>query len=404
MSKPPVVRPDPDPRGPDFDNPTPTQEHIDAAKLAIAEPLGVAPIVDVPASPANYTPTRLGYKVQGVIIHTMVGTLGATDGTFANPARQASAHYGVACDGSVIHRYVAESNIAWHCGRYYTDATDPLANVNTIGIEHCDNGDAFAPRSDAEYQCSGDLVRDICKRYGIPIDRVHIRRHKEVSQSPTGCPDTLDIDRIVAIAAGQPAPIPAVGEDEMVYTGPIHPFSGAFPVFDAGAASFPDPVAVAAVGKPIAQSTTVTVDAYCYSSSPVQSSDLGNGQPGPDNLYFRSGGRWVPDAHLDTSGNASAPKPAIPAGEVLTLYGGGVTLALVDVEVQKLIAGLSAGLTRDQVDAEIQRIVAGLPSGLSKDQVDAEILTALGNLPKPVGALHHHGVLGIIATGPAVAD
>lgn len=43
--------------------------------------------------------------------------------------------------------------------------------------------------------------------------------------------------------------------------------------------------------------------------------------------------------------------------------------------------------------------------GLSKTQVDAEILTALGNLPKPPpGGPHHHGVLGIINTGPVVPD
>src|SRR5205809_2796433 len=134
---------------------------------------GMSNVVQVPASPANYTVGRLGYKISGVIIHTIVGTLGAADATFANPARGASAHYGVACDGSVIHQYVGEGNIAWHCGRFYPDASHPLGNVNTVGIEHCDDGQPNAPRSDGLYTASAQLVREICARYGIPLDRSH---------------------------------------------------------------------------------------------------------------------------------------------------------------------------------------------------------------------------------------
>src|SRR5438093_7487394 len=159
-------------------------------------------IVQVPASSANFTVGRAGYRIAGVIIHTIVGSLASCDATFRNPARGASAHYGVACDGSVVHQYVPEGSIAWHCGRFYPDAGNPLANANTVGIEHCDNGQPNAPRSDAEYACSAQLVREVCARYGIPIDRTHIRKHTEVSVLYTACPDTLDIDRIVRQAAG----------------------------------------------------------------------------------------------------------------------------------------------------------------------------------------------------------
>jgi len=315
--------PDQDRRGPDYDKPPVTAVHLAERKTAQLVGAPPEPIVSVPASTANYTVGRLGYGINGVIIHTMVGTLAATDATFENPARQASAHYGVACDGSVIHQYVPEADIAWHCGRFYTDASDPLANCNTIGIEHCDNGAYNDPRPDGLYVTASDLVRDICKRYGIPIDRTHIRKHREVSQLPTSCPDALDIDRIVAMAAGAP-PAPAqTGGDDMVYVGPVHALSGTFKVFDAGCASYPDPVAVGAVGVGIAKDTSVSVDSYCYSSSPVQSADLdGHGTAGPDYLWWRVSGRWVPDAHLDTSTMATAPKPAIPAGETLSAWPG----------------------------------------------------------------------------------
>ena len=402
--------PDPDRRGPDWDNPKVTQAHF-RDLLAHRELYGAPPepIAQTPASTANFTATRLGYGVNGVIIHTTVGSEASAVSAFQSPTRQASAHYVIACDGSHIDQCVAESNIAWHCGRFYTDATDPLANCNTIGIEHCDNGNYNSPRPDGLYQCSADLVKDICTRYGIPIDRTHIRKHREVSQLATSCPDSLDIDRIVAMANGTwvgPTPAPT-GDDDMVYVGPVHALAGSFKMFVAGA-SYPDPAPVAAVAAPLASGASVSVDAYCYSTTPTQSSDLGGGVAGPDYLYWRSGGRWVPDAFLDTTTMPTAPKPQIPAGEALALYppqgGGGVTMAQIDAEIALKIAGLATGLTQAQVDAEIAKIVAGLPPGLTKDQVDAEILTALGNLPKPTGVPHHHGVLGIINTGPVIPD
>jgi N-acetylmuramoyl-L-alanine amidase len=398
----PVAIHDPDRRGPDYDNPKPTQEHIDARLSAMYKRLPVGaisePIVQTPASTANYTVTRLGYGIIGVIIHTTVGSELSAVQAFQSPTRQASAQYVLACDGSHIDQCVSEADIAWHCGRYYSDAANPLANCNTIGLEHCDNGNFNGVRPDGLYVCSSDLVRDICQRYknvscpichtnhpnGIPIDRSHIRKHREVSQLATSCPDALDIDRIVAMAAG--APTPSTGDDDMLYVGPVHALSAAtsFKVFDNGEASYPDPAPVAAVGQPLTTGAMVSCDAYVYSSSAVQSTDLGNGQPGPDYLWWRSNGRWIPDAHLDTTTMGNAPKPAIPAGEALTLYppagGGGVTMAQVD-----------------------SAIATAPPNQQTKDYVDSHILTALSNFKAPP-APHHHNVLGIINTGPAIPD
>lgn len=389
--------PDSDRRGPDFDHPTPTQEHLAQRWKALP---GVIPesIVQTPASSANYTFTRLGYGIIGVIIHTTVGSELSAVQAFQSPARQASAQYVIACDGSHIDQCVSEADIAWHCGRYYPDAANPLANVNTDGIEHCDNGNYNSPRPDGLYVTSSDLVREICQKNrnvhcpicntnhpsGIPIDRSHIRKHREVSQLATSCPDSLDIDRIVALAAGAPAPTPSTGEDDMLYVGSIHALTGSFKMFVAGF-SYPDPVANSAVAIPLAKDTTVSVDAYCYSSSPVQSSDLGGGVPGPDYLYWRSSSRWVPDADLDTTTMPTAPKPGIPAGESLALYppassGGGVTMPQVN-----------------------SAIAAAPPNQQTKDYTDSHIITALSKF-QPPSAPHHHSVLGIVSTGPVIPD
>lgn len=385
--------PDSDRRGPDYDHPTPTQEHLDQRwkDLPAVGPASAIsePIVQTPASPANYTATRLGYKIAGVIIHTTVGSEASAVSAFQSPTRQASAQYIIACDGSHVDQCVSEADIAWHCGRFYTDATDPLANCNTIGIEHCDNGNYDSPRPDGLYQTSSDLVKDICTRYGIPMDRTHIRKHLEVSQLGTSCPDSLDIDRIVAMANGTwvgPTPAPTGGDDEMVYVGPIHTLAGSFKMFAAGV-SYPDPAPVAAVASgSIPAGTTITVDAYCYSSSPTQSSDLGGGVAGPDYLYWRSSGRWVPDAFLDTTTLATAPKPQIPAGETLVLYPG-------------------------QKGADGQPGADGKPGpdGLKGVQGDKGPIGDKGPVgdqgPAGTGAgPHHHSVLGVINTGPVIPD
>jgi len=146
----------------------------------------------VPAS--NYLAGRAGHSMQFVnagdpayvVIHTMVGTIASADGRFKSPAAQVSAHYGVGLDGRVV-QWVDEADTAFHAGNWEM-------NLNSVGIEHEDNGDYNGPRSDALYQSSSSLVADICGRYGIPIDRAYVMRHNEVAG--------LDIDRIVAMAAG----------------------------------------------------------------------------------------------------------------------------------------------------------------------------------------------------------
>lgn len=128
-----------------------------------------------------------------VVIHTMVGTIASANGRFQNPGEGASAHYGVGYHGDLV-QWVDEKDAAWHAG-------DRLINLDSIGIEHEDMGLYDDPRPDALYATSSALVRRICLRYGIPIDRAHIRPHNEVSDSPTACPDALDLTRIIAAAA-----------------------------------------------------------------------------------------------------------------------------------------------------------------------------------------------------------
>lgn len=153
----------------------------------------------------NFWKGRDGKKPVAVVIHVMAGTLPGTDAWFANPKSQVSAHYGVGKNGE-IHQYVKEEDSAWHVGRVQDpvwkgyDGTNP--NRTTVGIEH--EGSDLSKQPDIEIRASALLVRDVCLRNGIPIDREHVIGHYEIFSGKPSCPgtDKTVIDRIVSIAKG----------------------------------------------------------------------------------------------------------------------------------------------------------------------------------------------------------
>ena len=123
-----------------------------------------------------------GRTIDQVVIHITDG--GARiDGTvawFKAPRKpdgselKVSAHYVVGQDGEIV-QMVAERDVAYHANS---------ANGRSIGIEHCARSVGALGASDkglkptqAQYEASAALVRDICTRLGIPIDRVHVLGH-----------------------------------------------------------------------------------------------------------------------------------------------------------------------------------------------------------------------------------
>jgi len=138
----------------------------------------------------NYTKGRGGKPASLIIIHWFgVGTIDGAIASFQNPAREASAHYLIS--DSRLVQMVDEGDTAWHAGVY-------AVNQISIGIEHDANPDKQL--SEASYQTSGKLVREICARHSIPIDREHIKGHNEIKA--TQCPGTIDINKIIEIAKG----------------------------------------------------------------------------------------------------------------------------------------------------------------------------------------------------------
>lgn len=133
----------------------------------------------------NFGKGRSGTKIDTIVLHWIVGTLASAGATFNNPSRIASAHYGIGGQAEV-HQYVKEEDTAYHAGNL-------AVNLRSIGIEH--EGGPSIPIKEDTYKLSAQLVAEIAKRYNIPLDRVHIKGHKEISA--TQCPGTLDIDRII---------------------------------------------------------------------------------------------------------------------------------------------------------------------------------------------------------------
>jgi hypothetical protein len=153
------------------------------------------PVTEKNVGQGNWDESRT--TIDRIIIHTMVGTAASAASRFYNPASKVSAHYGILLDGSLWH-WVDEDNTAYHSGNY-------VMNQRSIGIEHEDNGDYNGVRTDALYATSAKLVKDICNFYKIPIDRDHILKHSQIIA--TGCPDALDIERIVREASGAVNPL-----------------------------------------------------------------------------------------------------------------------------------------------------------------------------------------------------
>lgn len=150
----------------------------------------------------NRAKGRRGYRPEAVVIHIIEGSLGACDSWFNTPASKVSAHYGVGRDGTV-HQYVGESDTAFHAGRTFRPTWARLRpgvnpNLYTVGIEHEGRGGDSWP--DAMYAASASLVRDVCSRWSIEIDRAHIVGHREI-YGRKSCPgERVDLDRLVAMA------------------------------------------------------------------------------------------------------------------------------------------------------------------------------------------------------------
>jgi N-acetylmuramoyl-L-alanine amidase CwlA len=143
-----------------------------------------------------------------IVIHVTEGSASSVIEWFNDPKAEVSAHYMVQKDGTIV-AFVHEEDEAWAQGRIDNPTAAvvrdrPTANPNAycIAIEH--EGDGTHELTDPQRASSLTLIREICARWKIPIDRRHIIGHHEIYSKKT-CPGAIDVDRLVHDAAAGPA-------------------------------------------------------------------------------------------------------------------------------------------------------------------------------------------------------
>lgn len=138
-----------------------------------------------PANRNNYEKGRGVERIELIILHwSNSEPLAMTDNKFVDPSRLASAHYGI--ENAEIHQYVKDEDTAFHAGSMSADK-------RSIGI--IVTGGVNSPISEATYQTLSLLLEELMRKNRLPIDRDHIKGHKEITSGY--CPGTLDIDRII---------------------------------------------------------------------------------------------------------------------------------------------------------------------------------------------------------------
>ncbi|MGW1214590.1 N-acetylmuramoyl-L-alanine amidase [Streptomyces sp. NPDC002499] len=132
------------------------------------------------------------YAIDRVIIHVTQGSYASAVKVFQDPAHQAAAHYIVRKDGDVT-QMIRELDVAYHAG-------NREFNERSVGIEHEGFVDRPQDFTDAMYAASARLTANICKRYGIPVDREHVIGHVEVPGTDHTDPGThWDWDRYMGL-------------------------------------------------------------------------------------------------------------------------------------------------------------------------------------------------------------
>lgn len=140
-------------------------------------------------------------KIDRIVIHHNATTNDAVARStwYVSSGHGTSAHYQITPDK--IWGCVGENYVAYHAGNY------PV-NQRSIGIEHLNNtGAPTWTIAEETYRNSAKLIRDICERYNIPMDRQHILKHSECSS--TSCPAGINIDKLIAMAKGADYVTPA---------------------------------------------------------------------------------------------------------------------------------------------------------------------------------------------------
>lgn len=141
-------------------------------------------------NPSPNFSSRNGRKINTIVDHVTQGNFPGCVDWLKNPVSVASAHYVVTKLGRII-QLVKEGDKAWANGTYnhgswdLYDGTNP--NLTTLSIEH--EGLTGEPFTEAQYQATLFLHRELIAKYSLPIDEEHIIGHYRLdSVNKSNCP------------------------------------------------------------------------------------------------------------------------------------------------------------------------------------------------------------------------
>lgn len=149
--------------------------------------------------------SRNGTIPDVIVVHISAGSLTSMTSWFSTPNSQASAHYGISKNGTIL-QYVSESDKAWTQGNVNNPTSEIILsrpgvnpNLYCLSIENEGLDLQQAPQLQIDTLCA--LIKDIATRNQIPLDRKHIIGHFEIdSKNRPFCPSPKHsiMDSIVA--------------------------------------------------------------------------------------------------------------------------------------------------------------------------------------------------------------
>ncbi len=130
---------------------------------------------------------------------------------FSNSKSEVSAHYIIKRTGE-IWQCILDSDTAWANGSISFKngkpilPTNPIARrawqtgvrINQISLSIENEGSEYEDITPAQYESNVFLIKELSRRFNIPIDSTHICGHREIKQEKL-CPGRISVGKIIAM-------------------------------------------------------------------------------------------------------------------------------------------------------------------------------------------------------------
>lgn len=153
--------------------------------------------------------SRNGNVPKYICVHIMAGSLAGTADWFSKPISSVSSHYGIGLSGEV-NQYVDEKMSAWSNGRVDNPTAQIVkdnlgVNQNSISLSIEHEGQDLCTAPIAQLDASAQLIKTLCAKWNIPLDRQHVIGHYEIFSRKPNCPATNKdvIAKLISIALAQ---------------------------------------------------------------------------------------------------------------------------------------------------------------------------------------------------------